>query len=140
MRWAVAAAAAAITAAGLCAPLLGPWGVGVYAGLAWVCHQRPERCWEVAGRPAALCIRCLGLYLGALLAAVAGLRFRKWPAAGAWLLLGLDWLVETLGFAGSRPAWRWVVGLLAGALAAPALWGELPRGQARRMEVRKEGA
>jgi hypothetical protein len=80
----------------------------------------------------------MGLYLGALLAAVAGLRFRKWPAAGAWLVLGLDWLVETLGFAGSRPAWRLAVGLLAGALAAPALWGEPPPVQTRKMEVRRE--
>ena len=29
----------------------------------WICHQRPERCFEINGKPMILCSRCFGLYL-----------------------------------------------------------------------------
>lgn len=29
----------------------------------WICHQRPERCFEIKGKPMILCSRCFGLYL-----------------------------------------------------------------------------
>ena len=34
-------------------------------GFALVCHQRPERSFEIFGAHTAVCARCLGIYLGA---------------------------------------------------------------------------
>jgi uncharacterized membrane protein len=34
------------------------------------CHQEPERCLEIAGDPVAVCARCLGGYIGFLLASL----------------------------------------------------------------------
>lgn len=39
-------------------------GEPVYGLLGLACHQDPERCLVVAGHPMALCVRCLGLFLG----------------------------------------------------------------------------
>ena len=42
---------------------------GLYSAGARICHQRPERCFWIHGRPMPVCARCTGLYAGA---AVAG--------------------------------------------------------------------
>lgn len=44
----------------------GPVSLGepVYGLLGLACHQNPERCLVMAGHPMALCVRCLGLFLG----------------------------------------------------------------------------
>jgi len=122
-RGLVIAVLATLLAAILIAPVAGPLGTAVYAALGWICHQRPERSWELWGRSLAVCVRCLGLYVGALLGAAAGLRFWKPAAAAALAVLGADWLVEAIGWLGSRPPWRFAIGLAAGALIVPALWG-----------------
>ena len=41
---------------------------GVYAAGAHVCHQRPDRCFRIDGRPMPVCARCTGLYAGAAIA------------------------------------------------------------------------
>ncbi len=51
--------------------------------LGTLCHQRPERCFSIAGRPIALCARCLGIYLGIVPGPFLFPRFR-WLI---WLLL-----------------------------------------------------
>src|SRR5205823_10771490 len=43
-----------------------------------VCHQDPDRSFWIAGAPVAVCVRCLGIYLGAALGS-AGV-----PPARAW--------------------------------------------------------
>ena len=44
---------------------------GVYAAGSLVCHQRPERSFHLAGAQLPVCARCLGLYVGGLLGAIA---------------------------------------------------------------------
>lgn len=109
------AAAAAVVAAGvglvLLAPLLkaGGWPLSslvIYKSFAGVCHQMPERSFQLWGFPAAVCARCLGLYAG-LLAGVAayplarGLTRTDVPRR-AWLLLAaaptsIDFLLGVTG-------------------------------------------
>lgn len=88
------------------APLL----PGVYFAFAPVCHQQAARCFEWLGRPLPVCARCLGLYAGALAAALRPAR-----ATPAWL-----WL-----FAAANVA-DWVLGLTGNAarfaLALPLGW------------------
>jgi uncharacterized membrane protein len=43
----------------------------LYAVFAPLCHQRPERCFFLAGFPLAVCARCTGIYLGAFLGLIA---------------------------------------------------------------------
>ena len=132
-RGVVIAVLAALVAAIVAAPVMGPGGAAVYAAFGWVCHQEPERSWELTGRPLAVCVRCLGLYLGALAGSVVGLRFWRGMALGMLGVVGVDWLVEAAGYTGSRPWWRFGIGLVVGALVVPALYSE-PRGQpVRRM-------
>jgi len=62
----------AAVAVALLAPCAQAWGAGAFAEqlrplLEKSCHQAPARCWWLWGFPCALCARCLGLYLGALL-------------------------------------------------------------------------
>ena len=66
-----AVAAAALGSAGLIvlAPLAlarvqAAGALGLYGGFAVVCHQIPERSFELAGFPLAVCARCAGLYAG----------------------------------------------------------------------------
>lgn len=133
-RGVVIAVLALLLGAAVVAPWMGVAGVAVYGAFGWVCHQRVERCWELAGRPLAVCVRCLGLYLGAWAGAVAGWRFWR-PAASAMLaVMGVDWVVEAVGLTGSRPWWRFGIGWIVGALVAPALWSEPRPVPARRME------
>ncbi len=35
--------------------------------LRYICHQRPERCYYVNGKPMPICSRCFGVYLGVIL-------------------------------------------------------------------------
>ena len=49
-------------------PLL---AAGMYAAGAIVCHQRPDRSFYLAGAQLPVCARCLGLYVGGLLGAIA---------------------------------------------------------------------
>ncbi len=125
---------AVILLAAVAAPLLGAWGAGIYAALGWVCHQRPERSWQLAGKSLAVCVRCLGLYLGALAGVVAGGKFWRGAALGMVAAMGADWLLETLGWVGARPWWRFGIGLAVGALVVPVLWSEQREQPIRRME------
>jgi len=69
----------------------------VVAGLVYltgslVCHQRPERSFQLEGVPLPVCARCTGLYAGAslgLLAVVSSAIVRRRMTIGArgWLLL-----------------------------------------------------
>ena len=128
MRLIVGLVLFALLAAVIAAPLLAEASSGaaipLYAAFSWICHQRPQRTWLVGGYPLAVCVRCLGLYVGALGGAVAGPRFSKplfWVSAAA---LGVEWLIEASGWAGPPALVRFAVGLPAGFFASPALWGE----------------
>jgi uncharacterized membrane protein len=75
--WGVAAGSAAVLVALIVgAPLLEAGGLQAAAGAAYgafalVCHQLDERSFHLAGFKLAVCARCLGLYAGVLLGALA---------------------------------------------------------------------
>ena len=68
----------------------------------------------MAGFPLAVCVRCLGLYLGACVGLVAGFRFSRVLLAISLAALGADWTAEALGWVGPRPAPRFAIGAAAG--------------------------
>ena len=70
--------------------------------LGMLCHQIPERCFSITGRPIALCTRCLGIYLGIVLGSFLFPRFR-WLI---WLLLpifALEITTQAIGMNSSNP-------------------------------------
>ncbi len=81
-----------------------------------LCHQLPSRSFFIEGSPVAVCVRCLGIYCGAALA--AWLRLRIGLARGicvSALLLNLfDVCAETLRWYGNVPLPRFCLGLWLG--------------------------
>lgn len=51
----------------------------VYLAGGYICHQRPERSFWIAGHPMPVCARCAGLYLAAPL----GVAFVLWRGVGS---------------------------------------------------------
>ena len=49
----------------------------IYSGFSFVCHQIPERSFNLAGHKFGVCSRCTGLYSGLALAALAYPRVRS---------------------------------------------------------------
>ncbi len=47
------------------------WAPYIYACFSAICHQRPERSLLAFGYPLAVCARCSGIYLGALVGLLA---------------------------------------------------------------------
>ena len=108
--WALAVGvAAALSALIVAAPLLKASGFEAAAGAAYgafalVCHQMDERSFHLFGFKLAVCARCLGLYVGALLGALLyplarPLVRRELPARGWLLAAGVPTSVDfALGF------------------------------------------
>ena len=109
-----------------------------YAVFSWICHQHPERTWHLAGYPLAVCVRCLGLYVGALAGALAGRPFSRRWALGAAALLGGEWLAEMAGLAGAFEGLRFATGLAAGFFLVPGIWREQKGFRTRIWEVERE--
>jgi uncharacterized membrane protein len=82
-----------------------------------LCHQDPARSFMVDGSPAAVCVRCLGIYCGVALAPL--LRVVEGPArrllAMALLLNLLDVASANLHWHGDLPLVRFSFGLMLGA-------------------------
>src|SRR5271163_5374741 len=61
----------------LAAPLLAPGhplaALLIRSFFSRLCHQDPARSFMVEGSPVAVCVRCLGIYCGAALAALLGM-------------------------------------------------------------------
>jgi uncharacterized membrane protein len=109
----------------LCVPLLierghSELGFALQRGFALVCHQQPERSFIVFGGSAAVCARCLGIYLGA----AAGLLIRVFRrAAWQWLIVTVainlvDWFAELAGVHGNWMGVRFVLGIALGMVGA----------------------
>jgi uncharacterized membrane protein len=85
----------------------------LFSGL---CHQDPARSFMVEGSPAAVCVRCLGIYCGAALAPL--LRVVEVPArrllAMALVLNLLDVATANLHWHGNLPLARFLLGVLLG--------------------------
>ncbi len=83
---------------------------------ALVCHQDPERSFWIAGAPIAICVRCLGIYLGvgsgAFLRVSRELALKLCAIAAA--LNVLDVLAEAARLHGNLPLPRFLLGLTAG--------------------------
>jgi uncharacterized membrane protein len=94
-----------------------------------VCHQDPARSFMIEGSPVAVCVRCLGIYLGAAMGAL--LRLRRTPAAGllvvALLLNLFDVAAAMLHWHGNLPNARFGLGLLIGMGTGAVLFS--PQGQ-----------
>ncbi|MBI3695696.1 MAG: DUF2085 domain-containing protein [Acidobacteria bacterium] len=131
MRLIVAIALALVLAGVILAPLLAESSsvasLPLYAAFSWICHQRPQRAWTVGGFPLAVCVRCLGLYLGALAGATAGWRFDRRLFLASMAVLAAEWLVEAAGWAGPPALVRFSTGLAAGFFLVPAFWGNTER-------------
>ncbi|MCA1612761.1 MAG: DUF2085 domain-containing protein [Acidobacteria bacterium] len=128
--WAgVSAVALAVVGLIFAAPLLAAAGhaslsFAVYRAFAGLCHQLPERSFELAGHPLAACARCAGVFAGfaagALLHPLArGLRRTDAPPR-VWLALAVlpTALDFALNVAGLWPNTHWsraLTGALAGA-------------------------
>lgn len=96
-----------------------PISVAIYASLSSFCHQDPSRGFLLAGLPTALCSRCIGALMGAVLGLAMSLEFSTPTIARMLLLSSVAWLGEAL-----TAEWPAIVRLLAGvpiglALAAP---------------------
>ena len=112
--------ALALVAAAIAAPLLARDHLLVAYFLrrcfALVCHQDPERSFWIAGAPLAICVRCLGIYLGvsagAFLRTSRELALKLCVAAAALNIL--DVIAETAALHGNLPLPRFLLGLAAG--------------------------
>ena len=108
-----------------------PEAISMYAAFSSVCHQQPERCWWLLDYPLAVCVRCLGFYVGAIAALLAGWRF--WGPAFVLAALSVlaTWLGEWSGLMPFTP-WLWfVTGFSLGstcvaALSDTACWWKRP--------------
>ena len=106
-----------------------------------VCHQDPARSFWLAGAPVAVCVRCLGIYLGGAIGAC--IRVSRRMAFRMFVMLGmlniLDVAAEWVGLHGNLPLPRFALGLALG-LAAGALVLSSPRDPAPRETVLSEAA
>jgi uncharacterized membrane protein len=131
---ALVAAAVLWVAAILLAPLaiasgrgaLSLGAAGVYAAGARVCHQRPDRCFSIHGRPMPVCARCTGLYSGAALAGPLALFLAAGLSSGrarltvtlAALPTLISWGLEFAGLAHPSNSVRAIAALPLGFVAA----------------------
>lgn len=107
-------------------PGLSIGAVGLYVAGARVCHQRPDRCFRIQGRPMPVCARCSGLYAGAAFAAPLALvwatrlsgRRARLAAAAAALPTAITWSLEIAGLAHPSNLVRFVAALPLGLVAA----------------------
>ncbi len=79
-----------------------------------LCHQDAARSFLIEGAPAAVCVRCLGIYFGAAGGVCARVAGGRRTLAIALLLNALDMATGMLGWHGNLPAPRFCLGLLLG--------------------------
>ena len=137
VRSTIALAATAISTLALTAPWLTAHS---YVALALllrtffspVCHQDTMRSFWFWGAPAAVCARCLGIYLGAAVGAIAKIerRLAMWAFAIMLLVNCADAVSEFVGWHGNLPQVRFLLGITLGvsisALVASAVGAKNP--------------
>jgi uncharacterized membrane protein len=125
----------AVAVAPLAAPLLAAGhplaALVIRSFFSRLCHQDPARSFMVEGSPVAVCVRCLGIYCGAALAAWLrlGRVFAARLLAAALLINLLDVASGALHWHGNLPLVRLLLGLLLGVGAGAVLFlplGRLP--------------
>ena len=117
-------------------PVVSTGAVGVYAAGSRICHQRPDRCFWIHGRPMPVCARCTGLYVSAALAPLAllwatGLSSRRARhlAAIAALPTLVTWGTEIAGLAHFSNVVRFVAALPLGFVAAWLVIGSITKAE-----------
>jgi uncharacterized membrane protein len=98
----------------------------MYAFGAFICHQRPERSFYTAAAQLPVCARCLGLYVGAAVAAllliVASRSTRKTPVRTMLIVAALPtamtWVAEASGLVSPSNLTRFIGALPLGAAVA----------------------
>jgi uncharacterized membrane protein len=130
LRFAVPLVPLALAALAIAGPLLSTsplLTLAIRKFFSIVCHQDPARSFWIAGAPLAVCIRCLGIYLGAALGAAsssagilpAGARASRPRFLAALALTGtlnaLDVAAEWSNLHGNLPTLRFALGLALGA-------------------------
>jgi len=89
-----------------------------------VCHQEPERCFQVNGLPWALCVRCVSIWLALGIGHVVFVFWRPsftWMRRGLFVSIGamfLDVGLEWLGFYHNVAELRMLTGFLFGIFTA----------------------
>jgi uncharacterized membrane protein len=120
----IAAAAVLWLAVLLAAPLLpAPLSAPIYALGSFICHQRPDRSFQLAGFQLPVCGRCIGIYagtaIGALIAPQLGRIRRPRSAVIASMVPALLSLaVEWAGLGHPTNGIRAVTGVIAGGVIA----------------------
>jgi len=121
---------ASLVAFSIAAPLLAdaPWlALSIRRFFSIVCHQDPARSFWLAGAPVAVCVRCLGIYVGAAVGALLPARrevvLRMFVAAVAMNVVDIG--AEWLGWHGNLPALRFAMGMIAGLVAGALVAGSL---------------
>jgi uncharacterized membrane protein len=85
-------------------------------GFALICHQQPERSFFVFGAAVAVCVRCLGIYIGAAIGLLgrASHRIALRIFIAAIAINAIDAAVEFSGLHGNWDGLRFVLGLSLG--------------------------
>ncbi len=126
-RGATFGVAATLSLAAIFAPLLSQSAPMLALSIRWffesACHQRPDRSFLLWGAPVAVCVRCLGIYLGATLGSLSRLRpGASLYACGVALAANcLDAGSEVAGIHGNLAWLRLALGLALGAGAGALL-------------------
>lgn len=99
----------------------------IMGGFSAVCHQLPSRSYHVNGISLAVCHRCMGIYYATAAGAIIFLLMRNRPRilsskAGAIIVaslipLGIDWLIDVIGWWSNTPYSRFATGALFGSAA-----------------------
>jgi len=63
------------------------WGVALHLAYRPMCHQLPDRCFDLGAGPLAVCARCTGLYVGGLLGLVLPVIVGRTPRLGLRTLI-----------------------------------------------------
>lgn len=110
----------------------------VYVAGSFVCHQRPERSFSLAGRQMPVCARCAGIYAAATIASAFAFAFgigtrgpltaarARWIALAAGLPTIVTWLLEHVGNAHLSNTTRFLAALPLGFAVMWLLIGVLP--------------
>lgn len=97
------------------APLLG-W-TWVYEFFSKICHQEPDRSWQLFGKSLPVCIRCASIYFAFTLSLWLGLKPNVRWLRVSFALMFLEFVVARL-FIDAAPL-RSLSGILVGLSAAP---------------------
>ena len=100
----------------------------------FICHQRPDRCFHINGRPMSLCARCTGFYPGIIIGVIISILIPFFITLEPWILfilalfllapMAADGLTQYFGTRESNNSLRFVTGILAG-IAVGLLFGRI---------------